>query len=75
MTTFTRVLAYGLAGLLVVAVGILAVAGVTAARALFVTAVGIFLMIALGSLMGCRRGRDEGPAVPEGEDRGGTMER
>ena len=74
MTTLSRVLAYGLAGLLVAGVAILAVAGMTAARALFVTAVGIFLMIALGSLMGGRRGRGEGPAVPDGEDGGGTME-
>ena len=74
MTPLSRVLAYGLAGLLVVGVGILALAGMTAARALFVTAAGIFLMIALGSLMGGRRGRGEGPGVPDGEDRGGTME-
>ena len=75
MTTLSRVLAYGLVAVLVVAVGILAVAGVTAARVLFVTAVGLFLMIALGSLMGGRGGRDQGRAVPDDEDRGGTMER
>ena len=75
MTTLTRVLAYGLAGALVVAVAILAVAGVSAARALAVTGVGLFLMIALGSLMGGRGGRDKGPAVPDGDDPGGTMER
>jgi hypothetical protein len=75
VTTFTRVLAYGLVVVLVGAVGVLALAGVTAALALLVTAVGIFVMIALGSLMGGRRGRDDGPAVPDGEERGGTMER
>ena len=75
MRTLSRVLAYGLAALLLVMVLALAVAGVSAARALFITAVGIFLMIALGSLMRGRRDRDGGSAVPDGEDRGGTMER
>jgi len=75
VTTLTRVLAYGLAGLVAAAVAVLAVAGVTAAQALFVTAVGIFLMIALGSLMGGRRHQAQGPGAPEPEDRGGTMDR
>jgi NADH:ubiquinone oxidoreductase subunit 6 (subunit J) len=72
MTTFTRVLAYGLGALLLAGLVLLALAGVAAATALLVTAGAVVLLIAFGGLMGGRH--SSGADAPAEDDRGGKME-
>ncbi|HAM01946.1 MAG TPA: hypothetical protein DCQ30_06910 [Acidimicrobiaceae bacterium] len=88
MTTITRVLAYGLGALLLAGVVLLALAGVSAAVALVITALAVVALIIMG---GAFRGRPPGPPAAdapeddrqgspgagssEEDDRDGTMER
>lgn len=86
MTNLTRFLAYGLGFVLVAGLVILAVAGVSAARALAATAGAMVLLVALGGLLGGRRNSagSSSPATGEQPDpapesvpdtaEGGTME-
>ena len=62
MTRLTRILAYGMGALLLAVVVLLALAGVSAAVALVVTAVAVLTMIALGGLLGGRSTPDRHPA-------------
>lgn len=72
MTTFTRILAYGLGALLLAGIVLLALAGVQAAVALVITALAVVALIVMG---GAFRGRGTSSAdAPGEEDRGGTME-
>ena len=77
MTAFTRVLAYGLAALLVAGFVVLAVAGVPGARIIVITGFAVVAMIVLGGAFGGRRGtrRPSGPAdaAPRQGDPGGKM--
>jgi membrane protein implicated in regulation of membrane protease activity len=77
VTTLTRVLAYGLAAVLVGGFVVLALAGVPAARIIVITALAVVAMIGLGSAFGGRRssGRPSGrqDAAPGAGDEGGTM--
>lgn len=61
MTTFTRIVAYGLAVAVAGFVVVLAIAGVSAAVALVVTAVAVLAMIALGGIFGGRRAAERDP--------------
>ncbi len=72
MTTITRVLAYGLGALLLAGVVLLALAGVSAAVALVITALAVVALIIMG---GAFRGRPPGPPAadaPEEDDRQGS---
>jgi membrane protein implicated in regulation of membrane protease activity len=75
VTTFTRVLAYGLGALLLAGVVLLALAGVSAAVALLITAVAVVVLIIMGGAFRGRPSATPGAGAPEEDDGDGTMER